>query len=497
MSAVPGDAGAQLGELVAGVAAGEHVEHRLEHRPGERGVRGRPADQGEHVVDGPLVERAHRDDLLGEHVERGVRAGAAPRSGPASMRSTTTAVCTRSPRNFGKSTPRLTAPTWWPARPTRCSPEATDGGDSTCTTRSTAPMSMPSSRLLVATTAGQPPRLQVLLDDGALLLAHRAVVGAGEHGGRAARRAGLRHDLGGAAGERGGARHGIRRTDGVGTVGGLDALLPDLVEPGGEALGEPAGVGEDEGRGVLGDEVDDALLDVRPDRGALLLAGGRPAEVAGGLPELGHVGHRDDDLEVPLLGRRRLHDVDGAAAGEVAGDLLDRPDGGGQPDALRGPLEVGVEPLEGEGQVGAALGAGQRVHLVDDDRLDAGERLAGGRGEDEEQRLGRGDEDVGGGAREGAALVGRGVARAHRDGDVGLGQPEAGGGVPDADERAAQVALDVDGERLHRRDVEHPAARQPGLGQRLGGQPVERPEEGRQGLARPGRARRPGRGGRC
>jgi hypothetical protein len=55
--------------------------------------------------------------------------------------------------------PRLIAPTWWPARPTRCSPEATDGGDSTCTTRSTAPMSMPSSRLDVATTAGSRPDL--------------------------------------------------------------------------------------------------------------------------------------------------------------------------------------------------------------------------------------------------------------------------------------------------------------------------------------------------
>src|SRR6266511_2902602 len=32
------------------------------------------------------------------------------------MRSTTTAASTRSPRNFGKMTPRLTAPTWWPAR---------------------------------------------------------------------------------------------------------------------------------------------------------------------------------------------------------------------------------------------------------------------------------------------------------------------------------------------------------------------------------------------
>lgn len=76
---------------------------------------------------------------------------------PVRIRSVTTAAWTRSPRYFGKTTPVETAPTWCPARPTRCSPEATDGGDSTWTTRSTAPMSMPSSRLEVATTAGSRP----------------------------------------------------------------------------------------------------------------------------------------------------------------------------------------------------------------------------------------------------------------------------------------------------------------------------------------------------
>ena len=53
---------------------------------------------------------------------------------------------------------RETPPTWWPARPTRCSPEATDGGASTWITRSTAPMSMPSSSEDVATIAGSSPR---------------------------------------------------------------------------------------------------------------------------------------------------------------------------------------------------------------------------------------------------------------------------------------------------------------------------------------------------
>ena len=60
---------------------------------------------------------------------------------------------------LGKMMPRETSPTLCPARPTRCSPLATEGGASTCTTRSTAPMSMPSSRLDVATTAGSRPAL--------------------------------------------------------------------------------------------------------------------------------------------------------------------------------------------------------------------------------------------------------------------------------------------------------------------------------------------------
>ena len=58
---------------------------------------------------------------------------------------------------WGTRAPRLGAPTWWPARPMRCMPRATLRGLSTWITRSTAPMSMPSSRLLVATRAGRRP----------------------------------------------------------------------------------------------------------------------------------------------------------------------------------------------------------------------------------------------------------------------------------------------------------------------------------------------------
>ena len=72
--------------------------------------------------------------------------------------------------------------------------------------------------------------------------------------------------------------------------------------------------------------------------------------------------------------------------------------------------------------------------------------------------------------------------------DIGHGQAEPRRGLPDAGERGAQVALDVDRERLERGDVEDAAAaRGARAGGGVGGEPVERPQERGQRLARPGR----------
>ncbi len=256
---------------------------------------------------------------------------------PVRMRSTATAVCTRSPRCLGSSTPRDTSPTWWPARPTRCRAEATDGGDSICTTRSTAPMSMPSSRLEVATTQGSRPPLRSSSISARCSLDTepwwaRAMTGSAPSDCPLApiRAAGTR-----AVGE---PRARSARVRG------------DLVEPGGEPLREPAGVGEDDRGAVLLDQVDHALLDVRPDRPAPLgAAGGRSL---GHLVDrrrerqLGHVLDGHDDLEVPLLGGRGSDHLDGTGAAEEPGDLLDGPHGRGQPDPLGGLLEELVEPLQ-------------------------------------------------------------------------------------------------------------------------------------------------------
>ena len=96
-------------------------------------------------------------------------------------------------------------------------------------------------------------------------------------------------------------------------------------------------------------------------------------------------------------------------------------------------------------------------------------KVSRARGQHQEQRLGRRDQQVGRPAQHRRPLLLRRVSRAHRDVHVRL---EAG-------ERPAQVALDVVVERLQRGDVDEPRA--------LAGlleQPVEPVEERRKRLAR-------------
>lgn len=137
---------------------------------------------------------------------------------------------------------------------------------------------------------------------------------------------------------------------------------------------------------MSGHEVDDALLDVGPDRRVGLRA--RGGQLAGGLAEVGEIRDRDDDPKVPLLGRGRLDDFDRSTPGQIARDFVDRPDGGGQADPLRRLIQDRIEPLQAECEVGPPFGAGQGMDLVDDDRLDSGESLAGLTGEQQKSDSG-------------------------------------------------------------------------------------------------------------
>jgi hypothetical protein len=118
-----------------------------------------------------------------------------------------------------------------------------------------------------------------------------------------------------------------------------------------------------------------------------------------------------------------------------------------QADALRRRVRDRLEPFERQHQVRAALRRGERVDLVDDDRVDVDERVARRRREHQVQALGRRDEQVRRAADEALAILRRRVAGAHRDHRRDVREPESLGGEADAEQRRAEVLLDVERER--------------------------------------------------
>ena len=81
-------------------------------------------------------------------------------SSPRRTQSSKAAHSARSSRDCGNRRPFGTPPTKWPERPTRCRKAAIARGEPSCTTRSTSPMSMPSSSDAVATSTFNWPVLR-------------------------------------------------------------------------------------------------------------------------------------------------------------------------------------------------------------------------------------------------------------------------------------------------------------------------------------------------
>ena len=301
----------------------------------------------------------------------------------------------------------------------RCRPRATDFGDSTWITRSTAPMSMPSSSDEVATRHGIAARLQSSSIVDALLARERAVVGARE------------------------------------------LALGELVQPQREPLGEAAVVDEDDRRAVRLDEPEDLRVDRRPDR-----------RLTGSVP----------GVHLLPVGEHRVRERRGRARARACPRPARRPRGrapcacrrrrarsagrprrsGRSPRAAaaspRGRCAGTARPMSRssrstrEREMRAALRAGDGVHLVEDQRLDAAERLARLRGEQQEERLGRRDQDV-------RRLLDASARRSFCG--VSPVRTPTRSSELEPGERPAQVALDVVVQRLERRDVEQRAAPPP------------------------------------
>ncbi len=125
------------------------------------------------------------------------------------------------------------------------------------------------------------------------------------------------------------------------------------------------------------------------------------------------------------------------------------------------------------------------MDLVDDHGAHRPEHLAAPlRGEEEVERLGRGDQDVRRALEHRGPLRSRRVTGPDRGGDLDRIEPHGLGHLADLAPGLGQVLVDVGAQRLERRDVHHPnLVRQPAL-EPLAEQLVEGTQEGSQRLAR-------------
>ena len=268
-------------------------------------------------------------------------------------------------------TPRETSPTWCPARPTRCSPLATDGGASTWTTRSTAPMSMPSSRLEVATTAGSRPALS------ASSISARSSLDTEPWWARAS-----------SAGAPAAAPACAIISAGRPSPASAQLrLLGGLARSAASSLSRPHS--RSASRRELANTIVDRCASIRSStrsstcgqidrRGArarLVVAG---AVARGLVLQLGHVLDRDDDLSSMRLAAGRLHHGHRPARrrGSVATSSTGRTVAD-SPIRWAGRSSSASSRSRRQRQVGAALGAGDRVDLVDDHGLDPAQRSRG------------------------------------------------------------------------------------------------------------------------
>ena len=390
----------------------------------QRGERRGPADERREVVDRPRLQRHHRDDLLGEHVQRVARvahrldrAGRHPlgdhRARRRGRRGTWGRPRRGTPRRPGARPGRPAAA----RRPRRRRLDLHDQVD-----RAHVDAQLEARR---GDDAGQPPGLELLLDERPLLAGHRAVVRPRDH--RRARRRCRRPDCAD--------RLGRRRAASAGRV-----VLPagslgrQLVEPRASAA-RPAAASwrTRSSSGAPGSGRARRSSTVRPDRRPLRGPAAEPttssSDVAGAaLAERGHVLDRHHDRRPRSSWRSAAaRPRTGRPPAEERRHLVERADGRRQPDPLGRPRRAArrAAPATAPGARRAwspATACTSSTITVSTPRSDS----RAGRGEQQEQRLGRGDQDVGRRAGERPALVGRGVAGAHADRDVGRRLRRAG-----------------------------------------------------------------------
>ena len=272
-------------------------------------------------------------------------------------------------------------------------------------------------------------------------------------------------------------------------AGDLDGGRPrrsagQLVEAQREALGAAAVVDEDDRRAVLADELEQLGVDRRPDRACASPRRPRRGSSGSRSPVLCSGSTIDSTgTWICRSSGLRIAGVDDPRTCR-RGPTRKRPtSSSGFCVALR-PMRCGSRPSSCSAPRRSSVSARCAPRLVAatawiSSTITAStprEHLARLRGEHQVQRLGRRDEDVRRRAAHRRALALRRVAGADRRRVRSAADPA---------QRRAQVALDVVGQRLERRDVDEARVRVV-LGRRVGDEAVEPPQERGERLARAG-----------
>ena len=148
-----------------------------------------------------------------------------------------------------------------------------------------------------------------------------------------------------------------------------------------------------------------------------------------------------------------------------------------------------LQPLQRQSQVRAALVAGRRMDLIDDHRPRGPQRLAAALGgQQNEQRLRRGHQDVRRALDHPPPLPCLRIAGAHRRSDCGQANAAPRGQRGDLGQRPGEILLDVVAQRLQRRNVHHARSVRQISASRQADESIETDQKRRQGLARAGRS---------
>ena len=467
--AIPGEPRAEIGEVVGRVSAGQHVEHALEDAACELGERRGAPHRREERVEVPVVHGDHGDDLLRQDVERVAGVAArfdarlAHRPGDRGAGNQVAAIFRHDDAAAGRADGVSgAADALQPAGDRGRRLDLHDQID-----RSHVDAELERGR---GDEAANLSGLQAIFDLDALRPRQRPVMRADQH------------------------------------------LTGELVQCRSQPLGDAPAVDEDQRRLMRPHQFEQPRMDRRPDRRARTGGGRRTARDVVGLAHLRHVLDGDFDGQVETLLLRRVDDRDrpvddgvsgrrefvvdglvwsldrrvllrlrsaGLLRGLLAASLARADDafaaGAETPPRNRAtsssgrcvadspirctPCAISSRRSSDSARCAPRLVGYERVDFVDDHRVDRSQRFARVRGEQQVDRFGRRDEDVGGIALKAGPLDRRRVAGADGNRRHSMRVATRRRAIGDAGQRRPQVAFDVDGERLERRQVEHAAAR--------------------------------------